>query len=68
MTGQGFGDCSPGNVSQLSELVQSVRTGIDIIVLKLIGGRMSARGIVDLIEAVDVPDLNDRSRRPAGDR
>ena len=38
MLSQGFGNGSAGNVSHLGEVMQPVRTGIDIVVLKLIGG------------------------------
>lgn len=50
MFGQGCGDSRPGDVSHLGELVQAVRTGIEVVVLELIGSRITARGVVDFIE------------------
>src|SRR5215467_6708939 len=59
MLGQGFSDRGPGNVAQLGELVKPIGTGIEIVVLELVGGRMSSRGIVDSVEAIDVLCVDD---------
>jgi len=58
MLGQGLRDCGTRDVSHLGEVVKSVRTGIEIVVLQLIGGRMSACGVVDFIETVDIVDVD----------
>src|SRR4029453_18119484 len=57
---QGFGNPASRDVSHLRELMKPVRTGIEIIVLELIGGRMRACGIVNFIKSIDVLDMDDR--------
>ena len=46
MFDQGVGDRGPGDVTQFGEPVKAVRTGIDLVVLELIGGRMSVSGVL----------------------
>jgi hypothetical protein len=38
--------------------LQPVRTGIEVVVLQLLGGRMAAGRVVELIETRDVFDVN----------
>src|SRR4029453_10553058 len=64
---QGFGNPASSDVSHLSELMKPDRTGIEIIVLELIGGRMPARGIVNFIKSIDVLSMDGRLYCLAGD-
>jgi len=47
--------------------MKPVRTGIEIIVLELIGIRMPARGIVNFIKSIDVLSMDSRPYCLAGD-
>jgi hypothetical protein len=70
MLRQRSGDSLAGNLAQLSKVMQTLRTRVEIISLELIRGRMSASRVVDLVEALDVfgVNLGRRTLRPRADR
>ena len=69
--GQRVGDARAGDVAQFRQRVQPVRTRIEVVVLELIGRRMTTRRIIDLVEEGDIVDLDrgpSRRRRGAEKR